>query len=98
MLDTAIEVKAKLKADDQSFKPFAGECGAAACGACRWRSRVRCMPAEGIFWVPGSPCPVPTIKPPYNDQPLSAFMVDPPCRQVAGHDFHQALDAHPCVV
>ncbi|KAL4420102.1 hypothetical protein ABPG77_000583 [Micractinium sp. CCAP 211/92] len=25
MLDTAIEVKAKLKADDQSFKPFAGK-------------------------------------------------------------------------
>lgn len=24
MLDTAAEVKARLKADDQSFKPFAG--------------------------------------------------------------------------
>lgn len=88
MLDTAIEVKARLKSGDNSFKPFAG--------ACVWRWGPLLLKPTGSRQLHAS-CEG-LVRPPRAAQLTCTAVCAGERRQEPCHDLHQAIHAHPRVV
>ena len=105
MLDTAIEVKARLKSDDQSFKPLMGAAGAGGVRgrtpACRPRPcACLCLPRACLApWamLPAAGC-LARRAAFLQSPPLTPPPPPRPRRQEPGHDLHQAVHAHPRVL